>query len=605
MLALKLAPLGAQLELRGSGSSIDFPAGGARLTASCTEKAAVKRMNVSSGPTDLYLQSPVAAWLTGVLPSCAGVGITTPCVCPSEGCGDDHPPLWYCSWSDSAGNGATLGPNYGYTISETDGSGRVNTKPYIICDPPGAADWKGDPFPPVDVKLTVYHYAPKTKSDSFETNALAIPYEGVVGGDSKSFAYSPPAPPMLPPSPHACFEGGTLEMKEINFKTYGIITFTSSADLKVTCDAEFDMLVVAGGGPGGGRHGGGGGGGGVLTVSGGLWPKGNYKITIGAGGAHDCIGGYGKKGGDTEITAYSGGLMAKTIGGGQGGFYVMNARTAPRALLAIDCPLRAKPVPQPQPPKPASTSPPPPRHVCFSIPNIPRPPCSSTARTAVGATLVSRAISLGQRVALVGAAARTTPRAAPSRMAPAILERQSVRFMATSEAIPSPRITHAVRPVEAQAPLAQRPQTRVRPVESAFRATSTVRKTGCALADTPPLPASPLAPFMPHECACALHGKPIPRPTLQATTTSTRVVVDRLLGRPARLAAVAKAVAVAGLVVPTRLLGVRGRVGGPSARLATRAARTTAATRATTRAVVAVPQANTLVDTAAREARAS
>jgi hypothetical protein len=78
-----------------------------------------------------------------------------------------------------------------------------------------------------------------------------------------------------------------------------------------------DYLIIAGGGPGGGLRGAGGGAGGILYSTGYDLARGNYVITVGAGGAGRPAGDPNFKGQNGENTTF--GNLFTAIGGGAGG----------------------------------------------------------------------------------------------------------------------------------------------------------------------------------------------------------------------------------------------------------------------------------------------
>ena len=116
-----------------------------------------------------------------------------------------------------------------------------------------------------------------------------------------------------PPVAEAAASGGT-ESTDGQFKVH---KFTSTSTLNVTQGGLIEYLVVAGGGGGGGNYGGGGGAGGFQTGT--MYvPKGNYSITVGAGGdGGDRTGSTSGLDGDTGANSVF--HTITSLGGGGGG----------------------------------------------------------------------------------------------------------------------------------------------------------------------------------------------------------------------------------------------------------------------------------------------
>lgn len=125
---------------------------------------------------------------------------------------------------------------------------------------------------------------------------------------------------------------------------YKYHVFTSSGPLVVSSPSIYatnlTMMLIGGGGgggsyPGSDRAGGGGGGGGLVKVDDMRLRKGNYTVTIGAGGLghRPTSSSYGQKGADSLLETVGGETILRAFGGG-GGHYQTPTSSSPPGLVS-------------------------------------------------------------------------------------------------------------------------------------------------------------------------------------------------------------------------------------------------------------------------------
>ena len=141
---LLASSLGAQLELRGDGSSINFAPSGAKLSATCPNGDA-KLVFLEPGA------SAVRAHLLGVPPTCIDSSVNQPCASVNP----SYPRLFYCKWTPPTGDPMTVGPLRAVSSKEENADGQLlGFATFVSCPLPSASEYGSKEL---KLNLTVAH----------------------------------------------------------------------------------------------------------------------------------------------------------------------------------------------------------------------------------------------------------------------------------------------------------------------------------------------------------------------------------------------------------------------------------------------------------------
>ena len=126
-------------------------------------------------PKAIEVGESVTLYVHGVSPSCASLSLTQPCAAGN----DIHwMPLFYCRFSTDGAVLQRSGPVYANRTADSSFGHQV----WVRCP---ALSRDNLPFgpTPLDITVSLAHFAPTTASMSFDNSSTAIPFRGIFGGD--------------------------------------------------------------------------------------------------------------------------------------------------------------------------------------------------------------------------------------------------------------------------------------------------------------------------------------------------------------------------------------------------------------------------------------
>lgn len=161
----------------------EFGANGAVLQARCPAVGPTS-LDVAASWAFLERQSSsVRVHLVGVPPSCAGLGLSTPCASVSA----EYPPLFHCAWWQDGGDEIIQTDGRRASVSEeVDASGKETgaKQVFLVCPLPSTphfATLAGVGTSEATLKLRVYHTVP---FDGSSPRTAEIPFAGITGGNA-------------------------------------------------------------------------------------------------------------------------------------------------------------------------------------------------------------------------------------------------------------------------------------------------------------------------------------------------------------------------------------------------------------------------------------
>lgn len=171
---------------------------GAVLSTSCADSPTVSFITAKSN-SDLVsdvnmLDEELHAYISGLTASCATAPIDVPCATPNSFAAN-RPHLFYCDFEGSVST-VTTGP-----VPATLNSDDSTTVKCVLPSYEQLAQASGGSLAGAPFTLSIKHYAKRQQGDSYNLNAVAIPYSGLFRGNQFNINVDAPSPPNPPPSP--------------------------------------------------------------------------------------------------------------------------------------------------------------------------------------------------------------------------------------------------------------------------------------------------------------------------------------------------------------------------------------------------------------------